>query len=92
MVKSSRLSLQLVQLDLGCGNDVRAELTSLFLLCQTCLEAAIHDPSFVECRLAFRVFCALAVFFLLFRQTGTGKQGRWRQTFAQFRDFSARNG
>ena len=25
------------------------------------------------------MFCAFAVFFLLFRQTGTGKQGRWRQ-------------
>ena len=30
-----------------------------------CLEAAIHDPSFVECRLGFRVFCAFAVFFKL---------------------------
>ena len=32
------------------------------------------------------MFCAFAVFFLLFRQTGTGKQGRWRQRFAQFKD------
>ena len=32
------------------------------------------------------VFCAFAVFFLLFRQTGTGKQGRRRQWFAQFKD------
>ena len=35
---------------------------------------------------AFVVFCAFAVFFLLFRRAGTGKQGRWRQRFAQFRD------
>ena len=48
--------------------------------------AAIHNPSSVECRLGFRVFCAFAVFFLLLRQTGTGKQGRWRQRFAQFKD------
>ena len=56
------------------------------MLCQTCLEAAIHNPSFVECRLGFRVSCAFAVFFLLFRQTGIGKQGRWCQRFAQFRN------
>ena len=70
MAKSSRLSLQLVQwhVDWTIQNyDVRAELNSLFLLCQTCLEAAIHNPSFVECRLGFRVFCAFAVFFLVFR-------------------------
>ena len=72
--------------ELGCGNDVRAELSSLFLLCQTCLEAAIHDPSFVECRLGVRVFCAFVLFSFQFRQTGTGKQGRWRQRFAQFRN------
>ena len=43
-------------------------------------------PHFVGCRLGFRVFCAFAVVFLLFRQTGTGKQDRWRQRFAQFKD------
>ena len=31
------------------------------------------------------VFCAFAVFFLLFRQTGAGKHGRCRQRIAQFR-------
>ena len=32
------------------------------------------------------MFCAFAVFSFLFRQTGTGKQGRWPQRFAQFKD------
>ena len=36
--------------------------------------------------MGFRVFGAFAVFFLLFRQTGTGKQGRWRQRLAQVND------
>ena len=31
-------------------------------------------------------FVPLLFFFCFFRQTGTGKQGRWRQTFAQFKD------
>ena len=32
------------------------------------------------------MLCAFAVFFLLFSSTGTGKQGRWRRRFAQFKD------
>ena len=81
MAKSSRSSLQLVQwhLDLTIQNlDVAMmfDQSSLCLLCQTCFEAAVHDPSFAARRLGFRVFCVFADVFLLFRQTGTGRQGR----------------
>ena len=31
-------------------------------------------------------FLCVCCFLCFFRQTGTGKQGRWRQRFAQFRD------
>ena len=92
MAKSSRLSLQLVQwhLDWTIQNlDVAMmfeQSPAPFPTLSTCLEATIHDPSVVEGRLGFRVFCAFAVFFLLVRQTGTGEQGRWRQRFAQFGD------
>ena len=53
--------------ELGCGNEISSQLTSLFLMCQSCLQAAIPNPTFVRCRSGFRVLCAFSVFS---RQTG----------------------